>query len=39
MSATGLEVFDKTLQATSIWLNEITRWLYRTGARAGDRRR
>jgi uncharacterized protein (DUF2267 family) len=24
MSATGLEVFDKTLQSTNIWLNEIT---------------
>ena len=23
MSATGLEVFDKTLQTTNIWLNEI----------------
>lgn len=23
MSATGLEVFDKTLQSTNIWLNEI----------------
>ena len=23
MSATGLEVFDKTLQATNIWLGEI----------------
>lgn len=25
MSATGLEVFDKTLQTTSIWLGEIER--------------
>jgi len=24
MSATGLDVFDKTLQTTNIWLNEIT---------------
>ncbi|ALA18683.1 DUF2267 domain-containing protein [Chelatococcus daeguensis] len=24
MSATGLDVFDKTLQTTHIWLNEIT---------------
>jgi uncharacterized protein (DUF2267 family) len=24
MSATGLEVFDKTLQTTNIWLDEIT---------------
>lgn len=24
MSATGLEVFDKTLQTTNIWLNEIS---------------
>jgi uncharacterized protein (DUF2267 family) len=24
MSATGLDVFDKTLQATNIWLDEIT---------------
>ncbi|GIK98294.1 MAG: hypothetical protein BroJett029_25030 [Alphaproteobacteria bacterium] len=24
MSATGLEVFDKTVQTTNIWLNEIT---------------
>jgi len=24
MSATGLEVFDKTLQITNIWLNEIS---------------
>src|SRR5215210_7436957 len=24
MSATGLDVFDKTLQTTQIWLNEIT---------------
>jgi len=24
MSATGVEVFDKTLQTTNIWLNEIT---------------
>ena len=23
MSATGLEVFDKTLQTTNTWLNEI----------------
>lgn len=23
MSATGLEVFDKTLQTTNIWLDEI----------------
>ena len=23
MSATGLDVFDKTLQTTNIWLNEI----------------
>lgn len=29
MAATGLEVFDKTLQTTNIWLNEITE---RTGA-------
>ena len=25
MSATGLEVFDKTLQTTNIWLDEISR--------------
>lgn len=25
MSATGLEVFDKTLQTTNIWLGEIER--------------
>ena len=24
MSATGLDVFDKTLQTTNIWLNEIS---------------
>ena len=24
MSANGLEVFDKTIQTTHIWLNEIT---------------
>ncbi len=24
MSATGLEVFDKTLQTTNIWLDEMT---------------
>ena len=24
MSATGLDVFDKTLQTTNIWLDEIT---------------
>ncbi|MDP8915637.1 MAG: DUF2267 domain-containing protein, partial [Pseudomonadota bacterium] len=24
MSATGLEVFDKTLQTTNTWLNEIS---------------
>ena len=23
MSSTGLEVFDKTLQTTNLWLNEI----------------
>jgi hypothetical protein len=23
MSATGLDVFDKTIQATNVWLNEI----------------
>ena len=31
MSATGLEVFDKTLQTTHIWLDEIMQEL------AGDR--
>lgn len=24
MSATGLDVFDKTLQTTNIWLDEVT---------------
>jgi uncharacterized protein (DUF2267 family) len=24
MSATGLDVFDKTLQTTNVWLDEIT---------------
>lgn len=27
MSATGLEVFDKTIQTTNIWLGEIEREL------------
>jgi uncharacterized protein (DUF2267 family) len=32
MSATGVEVFDKTLQTTNIWLNEITAGLGETTA-------
>jgi hypothetical protein len=32
MSSTGLEVFDKTLQITHIWLDEIMSELDRTGS-------
>lgn len=35
MSATGLEVFDKTLQMTNIWLEEIESTPVPTGALPG----
>ena len=32
MSATGLDVFDKTLQTTNIWLKEIAEEIGPTGS-------
>ena len=35
MAATGLDVFDKTLQTTNIWLEEIMEVIIHVGMYAG----